>query len=437
MTRTSGPAAATGLTPWLVWSLGALFYSYGMFQRVAPVSMVAELMRDFAATAVVLGNLSAFFFYAYAAMQIPVGMLVDQWGPRRMLSLAAALCASGGFVFATADTLGAAYTGRFLLGAGAAAGWLSTLQLANAWLPRDRFALVAGLTITLGIMGGVAAQAPLAAVVGAIGWRQPMLWASAVCVLLGMAIWLLVRDGRNDTGDAGGGGAADLPTDSTDAGRRALPNKLRSAIVNRNTWLIVVAVATVAGPMLAFAGLWGVPYMMEAYGLSRTAAATAPSAVLIGVGAGGPLFGWVSDRMGRRKPAIVTAIWVAIVTWTLLLSWTGMPLPLVYLVLFVGGMANGAVILSFALIRDQNDPTVVGTISGVVNAGAMSSGAVYQPFVGWLLDLQWTGAMAEGVRAYNTEQFRLAFSIFPIILLIGVVSMMLVRESPRSVKRFN
>jgi MFS family permease len=428
------PAAGTGLTPWLVWGLGALFYSYGMFQRVAPVSMVAELMRDFAATAAVLGNLSAFFFYAYAGMQIPVGMLVDQWGPRRMLSVAAALCASGGVVFATADTLGAAYAGRFLLGAGAAAGWLSTLQLANVWLPRDRFAMVAGLTVALGILGGVAAQAPLAAVVGSIGWRPPMLWASAVCVGLGVTIWMVVRDGGNIAGGSGGAIAHDLPADAGGAGRRALPGKLWSAVRVGNTWLIVVAVATVVGPMLAFAGLWGVPYMMETYGLPRTAAAAAPSAVLIGVGAGGLLFGWVSDRMGRRKPAIVIAIWVAIATWTVLLSWTGMPLVLAYLVLFVGGMANGAVVLSFALIRDQNDPAVVGTVSGVVNAGAMGSGAIYQPFVGWLLDLQWTGAMAGGVRTYSTEQFQLAFSIFPIILLIGAAAIMFVRERPPSIK---
>ncbi len=432
MTLASTSAPAARITPWFIWSLGALFYSYGMFQRVAPVSMVGELMRDFSATAVVLGNLSAFFFYAYAIMQIPVGMLVDLWGPRRILSLAAVICATGGLVFATADSLAAAYTGRFLLGAGAAAGWLSTLQLTAVWLPRDKFAFVAGLTVTLGIIGGVGAQAPLAALVGVIGWREPMVWASAVCLLLGVAIGLMVRDKNPKTDiSAGTSAAVSSPSDSADAGWHDLPGKLKSAMATQDVWLIVIAVATVAGPMLAFSGLWGVPFMMEAYGLSPALAATAPSAVLIGVGAGGPLFGWVSDRLGRRKPAIVTALWVAIITWAIMLLWTDMPLAFIYLILFVGGMANGAVILAFALVRDQNDPAIVGTISGLVNGGAMAAGAIYQPLVGGLLDLQWSGAIVDGIRVYSVTEFRLAFAAFPVILLLGLAAMMRVTEQSR------
>ncbi len=82
----SGRSAAVGLLPWFMWSLGALFFGYGFFQRVAPSIMVSDLMRDFAVGAAILGNLSAFYYYAYAGMQLPVGVLVDNWGPRRALA---------------------------------------------------------------------------------------------------------------------------------------------------------------------------------------------------------------------------------------------------------------------------------------------------------------------------------------------------------------
>ena len=125
--------AAVGPLPWFMWSLGALFFCYGFFQRVAPSVLVSDLMRDFGVGAAVLGNLSAFYFYAYAGMQLPLGVLVDNWGPRRILTGGALVCGLGTLMFATADTLGPAYLGRFLIGAGAGFAFVATLKLAATW----------------------------------------------------------------------------------------------------------------------------------------------------------------------------------------------------------------------------------------------------------------------------------------------------------------
>ena len=104
--------------PWLTWSLGALLFCYGFFQRVAPSVMIDPLMRDLAVGGAVLGNLSAFYFYAYAGLQIPVGLMVDRWGPRRLLTAGALLCGLGSLLFAQAEGLPLAYAGRLLIGAG-------------------------------------------------------------------------------------------------------------------------------------------------------------------------------------------------------------------------------------------------------------------------------------------------------------------------------
>ena len=146
------------------------FCSSTRFSRgVVPSVMVSDLMRDFAAGGAILGTLSGIFFYAYAALQIPLGVMLDRWGARRTLAGAATVCAVGTVLFATANTLPVAYAGRALIGAGSAFGWIGTLTLIGLWFPPNRFAFVAGITALIGMAGAVGGQAPLAAVVETFG----------------------------------------------------------------------------------------------------------------------------------------------------------------------------------------------------------------------------------------------------------------------------
>ena len=166
-------APAPSLFPWIVWGIGAVFFCFGFFLRVAPSVMEAELMRDFAIGAAVLGNLSAFYFYAYAGLQIPLGALLDRW-PEKVLAAGMVVCAAGCLLFGVADDVTLAYAGRFLIGAGAASAWIGTVKLISMWFPSNRFARLNGLTAMLGMAGAVGAQAPLALVVEAAGWRGTM-----------------------------------------------------------------------------------------------------------------------------------------------------------------------------------------------------------------------------------------------------------------------
>ena len=181
----------TGFYPWLVWGLAASFYCYGFFQRVAPSVMVGELMSEFSVSAAVLGNLSAFYFYAYASLQLPIGIRIDHWGAKRMLVGAALLCGAGSLLFAKADSLTMAYAGRLLIGAGAGFTWVGTLKLTAQWLPPKRFAMVSGMTLMLGMIGAVAGQAPLAAAVAVFGWRDTLSVAAFVAIALAALIWLI------------------------------------------------------------------------------------------------------------------------------------------------------------------------------------------------------------------------------------------------------
>ena len=178
----------------LVWGLGAALYFIGFFQRVTPAVITRELMTEFAIGAAALGNLSAFYVYSYVGMQIPTGLLVDRWGPRRVLTMGAGVAALGTAVFALSTSYAGAGVGRLLIGASVGVAFVAMLKLAAHWFAPTRFAMVSGLALLTGMLGAVGAGAPLRLAADAFGWRPVMLGGCALTALLCLLIWWLVRD---------------------------------------------------------------------------------------------------------------------------------------------------------------------------------------------------------------------------------------------------
>jgi MFS family permease len=410
-------APAAGFFPWAVWLLAAIFYCYIFFVRVAPSVMVAELMREFSVNAAILGNLSAVYFYAYAGMQLPVGILHDRFGPRRVLTGAAMLCALGSLLFATAESLTMAYIGRLLIGAGAGFALVGTLKVASIWHPPRRFALLTGLAISFGMVGAIGAQAPLAAAVAVTGWRWSMVIAAAFSCVLAALIWLVVRD------RVGPRPEAEPP------GQPGALASLRDVMMTPQTWYMALIGGATGAPVLGFASLWGVPYMMEAYGIGRPLAALSTSLMLIGFAVGAPLFGWCSDRIGRRKEQLVAGCVVMLLSFVAAVYTPGIPLWLVQTLLFVNGLAVGSCLIAFAVAREHNRPGAVGTTTAVVNIMAVGGGGALQPIIGWILDLQWDGRMESGARLYSAEAYEAAFLTIAAFLAGSIPIALMVRET--------
>lgn len=410
-----------GAVACLMWGLGALFFSYAFFHRVAPSVMIDDLMRDFAVGGAILGNLSAFYFYSYVALQIPVGLLVDKWGARRMLSAAALLCAAGSLTFALARNLEIAYLGRLMIGAGAAFPWVGCLALAAAWFPPRRFAMLTGLTVLAGMLGGMFGQGPIAALVVGVGWRATMGGAAAVALLLAGAIWLVVRDRPPSA-------ASDTVAGPEPEAQGVLAG-LRQVAGSRQTWLLAMFGAALSAPMLAFGALWSVPYFELVHGISRPAAAFTSSMMLMGWAVGGPLAGWVSDRLGRRRRPMVGGIALALVSLTAILHVPDLSLTAVRALMFLTGLFSGPMVIAYATVREHNPAGAGGTAYGMLNMGVMASGAVFQPFIGWLLDLNWEGKLVDGARVYTLAAYETAFLVLPILMALGVGAALLVRET--------
>ncbi len=394
------------------WLSGAVFFFYAWVLRVAPSVMVEELMRDFAVGAAALGHLSAAYFYGYAGMQIPVGVLLDRFGPRRLMTLAALVCAGGCVLLATSSSLAVASAGRFLIGASAAFSLVGSMAVAGQWYHANRFALLSGLSMAMGMAGGVFGQAPLRLAVEATDWRFTTLLLASGGLALAIAAWATVRDRWRGSGGLG----------------RALAG-LGAVLRDRQTWLVALVGLATSAPLLAFASLWGVPFLETAYRLPRTQAAVLTSVIFVGWGVGAPVLGWLSDRIGRRKPPLIAGLLLETAALALLVYVPGLPVPVLGLLCFLVGFFGSAQIVCFALARENHPAALSGTAIGFVNAMVTGAGALFQPLVGLLLDLAWTGGTALGARLYAPESYRLAFASLIACSLAGFLCLAAVRET--------
>ena len=405
-----------------MWGLGAALYLIGFYQRVAPAVITRELMSEFALGAAALGNLAAFYYYSYVAIQIPAGLLADRWGPRRVLTAGAVIAAAGTLLFALAPGYAAAGLGRLMIGGSVGVAFVSMLKLAGHWFAPTRFAMIAGLALACGVLGAVSAGVPLRLLVDAFGWRNVMGFTAALTGLLALAIWMAVRDDPAERGYAS-------YAPSAPATHTPIIQSIRKTLATRNVWLVFLISGAVSGPALTFGGLWGVPFLTTHYGLGVSQASLVTSLVLVCWAVAGPFVGALSDRMRTRKPLYALGAVLATAGWCCALLLPQLPLALLVVLLGFTGCASSAVMVGFAIAKESAPAALAGTAGGIANMGNMLGGMIMQPAVGWLLDQRWTGAMANGVRIYDFNAYRAGFTFMLAWLAAALVLLVFVRET--------
>ncbi len=419
-TSSLSPTASTGgVVAFVIWSLSALAFGYAFFQRVAPSVMVPDLMAEFAVSGAVLGQLSALYFYPYAAMQLPIGALLDRYGARIMLSLALLAAAAGSALFAMADSLALAYAGRFMVGAGSAVGFIASMALAASWFEPRHFAFLTGGAMFFAMLCGIAGQAPLALAVEAVGWRTTMLWAAGFAFGLSALTALIVRNSP----------VVRSAEQENDIRWSEIWAGLKRSVRRREVWRLAIVAMAMSGPMLALGGLWGVPFLTSAYGLERPAAAFYTSLSLFGWALGAPFMGWLSDRIRLRKLPVVVCAGLNVASLAAIAFVPGLPLALIATLFFLSGFTGGVMVITFAIAREVSPKPLHGTVSGLVNGMTVAAGAVLQPVVGWLLDLRWDGTMDGGARLYQAADYRFALIALVVWAGIGFVLSFGLRET--------
>ncbi len=396
---------------WLAWASAALFYAFGFLLRVSPGVMADGLMRDFGLDGTALGTLAAAYFYAYAFVQMPAGLMLDRLAPGRLLSCCAVLAVAGAALFALAPGFPLAFMGRAMVGAGVGAAYIGSLKIAALHLPPERFGLIAGLTLASGTAGAIIGQAPLALPVALWGWRPTMLGLAAVGMLIALSLWRFA-------------GAAS-PRGGARGGTRG---SFRAILARRETWLLVGICASLGPPILALGGLWGIPFLAQVYGLTPARAGLFTSLLLLAWTVAGPVAGGLSDVLGRR-PVLLAGAALQLAGWVLVsllpaVLWLSAGLAAI-------GFGGGAMVVAFALARDRLGRDAAATGLGIVNSGVLLFGALLQSALGLLLDRHWEGSLLDGVRIYPPAAWRDAWISVAVLPLVGLVcSGMLERSRP-------
>ena len=405
---------------WLVWGLAAAFFFCDYFARVSPSVMVHELMRSFQVTAAGLGGLSSFFYYPYLAMQIPVGLLVDRFSVRGLLTVMTCLTGVACALFGSAHVVSMAQLARFTLGFGAAFAFVSALKLASQWFSPSRFGLLAGLTQALGMLGAVVGEAPVAYAVSAWGWRQTMWVMAVIFAILALCILVFVRDRPNDHKNH----LSDTQKDTV-----SIFKSLSWVLSNPQTWWNALYAGLVFAPTAAFAELWGVAYLEHVHHLPHHTAALANGLIFLGWGIGGPIVGWISDRLQRRKPLMFVSAIGSGLTMSMLFFLPNLSQCAIFSLLFCYGLANTGVAIAYAVSAEINPPYVGGTSMAFANMMSVVPGALLQVVIGLLLDWHASGHLVAGVPVYTAADFHAVMMLLPLTLLLAVFVAIFIRET--------
>ncbi|QHS17153.1 MFS transporter [haloarchaeon 3A1-DGR] len=432
---------------WLMWGVLAFGYVLMSFTRVSTAVLAESLTLAFDVTATELGLLHSSFFYLYAAMQLPAGLLADRYGPRRVAGAGTFVMGLGAVAFATSDSFLVGFLARALVGLGGSVIFLAILRFAVTWFRADEYATVTGMTIGVSALGGIVATTPLALAASVAGWRASMIAVGACCVVSALGIFLVVRD-RPASPVGESTASADESVASTDGSAEpddgsaepddhdaatSLRADLRSVLGGPNVWVLGVLHFLILGVNFTVIGLWGVPYLVHLYDLSVARASLYVLAGNVGLLVGSPLFGWVADQADADTVLVLVSTLVFCLVYGTITALGTPPLVLVGVLFFAAMFVNGGSSLVFPVGRRRHLDEVSGTVSGAINSVGYFGAAVVPAVMGAALDVFWTGKTVGGTPVYSFVGYRVAFGIATVAGLAALACALWIHRTRRPV----
>lgn len=402
---------------WLGWGLLAAAFFLVSLHRTSTAVLSEQLMQAFDTTGTSLGLLHSSFFYLYAAFQVPAGLLTDRYGARAIAAGGTVLMSAGALAFGTSENYLVAFLGRLLVGLGASVLFVAILRFCANWFRPDEFGTMTGVTFTVGILGGLAATTPLAVAISTFGWRTTLLALGVAGLLVAVGIVFV----SHDTPDDAGLEPIERVPERPDVTASDLKRHTITALREPETWLIGLMLFFMTGVGITIFGLWGIPYLVQTYDISVTRASVYLLVGNVGGMIGPTLFGWLSDRLGRRTELIAISAVVFTLTWGVFAVFGAIPLLLVGAIFLFGRILRGGIPLAFTVMKERHPEGASGTVVGMVNTMGWIGAAVFPVILGAALDTYWTGEMVNGTRVYTELGYRVAFGISVAAGLISVL----------------
>lgn len=371
---------------WLIFGLLSTSYILVYFHRICTSVLAVDLMRDLNAGPSLIGFLGSAYFYPYALMQLPAGLLSDSWGARKTITLFFTVAFLGSVILGLAPNVTWAIIGRTIVGIGISMLFVPTLKILSEWFAPREYARMTGMLLGMGGVGSLIAATPLVWFSSLVGWRNSFFSVGIVTLFLAILIWLIVRNRPEDKGWV-------LDTKQskqtiTHVTGSSLILAIKQVVSSLYFWPLAIWFFFDFAIAFSFGGLWGGPYLMHVYGMSRVEAGHVLSMMACGLVVGAPFLTWLSDRVfGQRKPVLVlTSTGMVLITALLTFS-DSIPiwgLYLLYFTITVCGNAVGAIV--FTMNKELFPIAIAGTATGLVNLFPFIGGALFQPFLGYMLE---------------------------------------------------
>lgn len=368
---------------WFIFTLLSTSYILVYFHRLCASLLAVDLMRDLSAGPSLIGLLGAAYFYPYALMQLPAGLLSDSWGARKTITLFFVVAFLGSVLLGLAPTVAWAIVGRTIVGIGVSMLFVPTLKILSEWFRPREFAYMTGILLGMGGVGSLIAATPLVWLNSWVGWRNSFILIGVVTLSLAILVWLFVRNRPEEKGWK-------LHQEEVQKAilSAGLWQAVKQVLLCRYFWPVAVWFFFDFAIFFSFGGLWGGPYLIHVYGMSQAQSGHILSMIAVGLVVGAPLLTWLSDRVFRRRKPVLLLTSITMVFLTALLAFsTAIPvwgLYLFYFMITVCGNAVGAIV--FTMNKELFPISIAGTATGLINLFPFVGGALFQPFLGYLLE---------------------------------------------------
>jgi sugar phosphate permease len=418
---------------WLIFALLSMAYLLVFFHRLAPAVVAVDMMQDLNAGPALMGLFASAYFYPYALMQFPVGLLADSLGPRRTITAFFVVASAGSLLLGMGSTMTEAMIGRFLVGMGVAPVMVHTMKIITRWFRLQDFTFVMGIFMAVGGVGALSASAPFAYLSDVLGWRSCFVAIGLFGLVVTAGIWIFVRDRPEEMGFeppeilASGG--------HTRESNISLWRGIKTVLKSWHFWPLAIWFFFSSGVSFTFAGLWGGPYLMHVYGLTKPEAGQVLGMIAVGMVLGSPFLSYTAGHLiTSRKVMLIWAAGIVLILYSILAFFPGgLNIPFLYLICFLLGIFGTAiVIIAFTLTKELFPLAIAGTATGLINLFPFLGGSSMQVVSGIVLQSY------EGVQAsYSADAYGRGFLLFVGASAIALLATLLVKETSRPFKRYS
>lgn len=397
----------------LMWLVPLSFFTYQFILRLWPSLTMQQVMIQFSVDASSYGVLASFYYYGYALMQIPIAIALDKYGPRLVLTLCALLCGIGMYTTINGDRWGLVLFGRLMIGVGSAGGFLSTSKVISQRFASENYGRMVGFSFSIGLLGAVYGGRPTSELVNVIGWQKVGNILSITALVIAVLAFLILRNRKSDD---------------------VLGEKLKiKDIFNiiKSPKLIALAIANflMVGSLEGLSDVWGVNYLVAAYGIEKSSAAQIISFIPIGMLFGGPILAFFSQYIGEYIMIFIAGLVMAVSIVFLLYSPIDFDQIILSSICFIIGIMCCYQVLVFSIGSQISSKQTLSLTIAFVNCMNMLGGAFFHTLIGIGLDLFSQDITLNCI--YSVDAYRMSLLIIPICAVIGGIMALFLQRKPK------